>query len=239
MPRSHVVVSTIVLVLAFSPPSSGALVQLEWSGEPGVINKTLQVGETATIDIRLDLVAGETFGTAIDFPLGVGSWWAPDTTPNFEITHYAESGELWPGEGFQRWHLPPLPLSPDDYSLSAATLAPPVVGPATVYLDRLEIVALSPGHDDIVFGPTFQGYPDSYLLGANDADWIYVGGYSIPGGPEKWTFGVGHPGQRPSTPHGAGLYEKPLRLDVVPEPGTLTLLSFGVSTAILRRRHRR
>ncbi|MCB9867429.1 MAG: PEP-CTERM sorting domain-containing protein [Phycisphaerales bacterium] len=235
MPRFHVVAFVVSLILGISQTSSGALVQLEWSGEPGVINKTLQVGETATIDIRLDLVAGETFGYAIDFPLGVGSWWEPDPTPNFQITRYAGSGELGPSV-YDRSAVPSLPFLPGDYILKVGATAE---GPATVYLDRLDIVALSAGHDDIVFGPTFQGRPSFDLYDRDFIDWLYVGGYSIPGGPEKWTFGVGHPGQRPSTPHGAGLYEKPLRLDVVPEPGTLALLSFGAFAALLRRRRRR
>ncbi|MCB9867428.1 MAG: PEP-CTERM sorting domain-containing protein [Phycisphaerales bacterium] len=239
MPRSHVVVSTIVLVLAVAQPSSGALVQLEWSGEPGVIGKTLQVGETATIDIRLDLVAGETFGAAIDFPLGVGSWWSPDPAPNFQITGIAADGELGPGHGYDRSAIPPLPVLPEEYLLKVGTYVPTVSGPATVYLDRLEISALSAGHDDIVFGDTFQGRPNSDLLGADNLDWIYVDGYTQPLAPEVWSFGVGHPGRRPSTPHGAGLNEKPLRLDVVPEPGTLALLSFGAFALHFRKRRRR
>ncbi|MCB9867426.1 MAG: PEP-CTERM sorting domain-containing protein [Phycisphaerales bacterium] len=236
MPRSHVVVSTIIFVMSFSQQSSGALVQLEWSGEPGVISKTLQVGETATIDIRLDIVAGETFGMALNFPLGVGSWWAPDAVPGFQITRYADAGELRPGLIYDRAAMPPLPLLPTAYELDAAIYVPAVSGPATIYLDRLEIVAMSAGHDDIVFGPTFQGLPDSLLFGADLIDWIYVDGYTQPGH-EYWTYGVGHPGRRPLTPHGTGQYELPLQLDVVPEPATLALLSLGALVLCPRHRH--
>jgi hypothetical protein len=218
--------------------ADGALLELEWAANSGSRFHTMAVGETATINIRLDLLAGESWGWA-EVPLGVGHWLAPDATPQFQITGFAADGFIGPGFTYDRSGLPPLPFSPEDYYLITGwDQVTPIVGPATIYLDSLEILALAEGHDDIVFGETipYGGPPSSTLRGADGIEWDYTSGFTQPLKPEEWTDGVGDPGMYPTSPHGLGQAHRPLVLDVVPEPVTLLLLGLG-SPAL--RGHRR
>ncbi len=130
-----------LLMLWIGPPARGALLELEWASNPANPEHTMAVGETATINIRLDIFAGESWGWA-EVPLGVGTWRVPDNTPQFQITGYAAGGFIGPGFTYDRSGLPPLPFSPEDYRLITQwDQVTPIVGPAAVYLDALDIDA--------------------------------------------------------------------------------------------------
>lgn len=218
--------------------AAGALLELEWAANPGSRFHTMAVGETATINIRLDLIAGESWGWA-EVPLGVGHWLAPDATPQFQITGYASDGFIGPGFSYDRSGLPPPPFSPEDYYLITAwDQVTPIVGPATIYLDSVEILALAEGHDDIVFGdtPPDGGSPTSTLIGADGVDWEHTTGITQTLEPEEWTDGVGDPGRYPLTPTQPGAFAWPLVLDVVPEPQAVLFLGLGLFLTCGHRR---
>ena|GEM_PF-3586909 len=228
------------LVMGLAPSTQGALLSLEWAAHPSTAEHTMLVGETATINIRLDIIAGESWGWA-EVPLGVGTWWYPDSTPQFEITGFAANEFIGPGFTYDRSGLPPLPFSPEDYRLITEwDQVTPIVGPASIYLDALAIVALAHGHDDIVFGESIPWYgdPQSILTGADGTEWNFVRGFQMPGAPGEWTDGVGDPGLFPATPKGAEQAPLPLVLTVVPEPGTVAVVGVGALMLWARRRRR-
>ena len=110
-----------------------------WSGpiRQAWIPRRSRVGQTATINIRLDLIAGESWGSA-DVPLGVGTWLVPDDVPNFEITGFQTDGFIGPSFSYDRTGLPALPMSPEEYRLvTDFDGATPIDGPASIILDQL------------------------------------------------------------------------------------------------------
>ena len=197
--------AVVFLVVGLAQGASGALLSMEWASNPGDPEHTMVVGESATINIRLDIIAGESFGWAWA-PVGMPRLWLfPPPTPHFEITDYAPNGFIGPGFTYNRSAVPlPFSPSPDDFRLITAwDQVTPIAGPATIYLDALEIEAIGQGEDRIAFGAEFvrMAGPEATLRGSDGNAWLY---YPENAGlyPGYWDYGLGHPGSRvsPSAP---------------------------------------
>ena len=234
-----VVLLAVLLIGALSQSVFGAILSLEWAGQPGIAEHTMLVDEAATIYVRLDILSGESFGWA-ETPLAVGTFYNPDNTPQFEITALAPDGFIGPGFTYDRSGMPPLPCSPEDYWLSTQwDEITPIVGPATFYLDAMEIVALAVGQDEIVLGETvvMGSPPSSTLIGADGTPWEYLDPHYTPT-PGYWQYGLAYPGRTPMCKCNAWV-PRPLILDVVPEPSTATVLGLGILLLYTQRQWRR
>lgn len=231
--RAVIAVAMIGFGIFGVPNVSAALLFMEWADTPGVDSKTLSVGESATINIRLDLIAGESWGSA-DVPLGVGTWIAPDDIPNFEITGFQADGFIGPSHSYDRSGLPALPMSPEEYRLTTTYDGiTPIDGPASIILDQLSIEALSVGHDDIVFGESVlqdnQLVDDRFLFGSDGQEWRYLlAGPILPPSPNEWTEGIGGPGTIPIDDRDPFVAPFPLVLEIIPEPSSLLILFFAI-----------
>ena len=144
---------------------------LEWADTPGVISKTLSVGETATINIRLELIAGESWGSA-NVPLGVGTWLAPDDMPNFEITGFQTDGFIGSSFSYDRSGLPALPMSPEAYRLvtNFDGVAPIDSKMESGYISKIAMWMLDTDHDGRSLYPSQVFFP---MAGAKDG-WARV-----------------------------------------------------------------